>query len=95
MVCLIFVQCRICKQFTALPLLRHQGITLAVDGKAAGRSPAVAVADNQDYAVPICLGPLSLCPPVMLAPLAGITDLPFRRLVGRLGAGLVVREMLA
>ncbi len=57
------------------------------------RGPAAA--DNQDFAVPISLGPLSLCPPVMLAPLAGITDLPFRRLVGRFGAGLVVSEMVA
>ena len=41
------------------------------------------------------LGPLSLTPPVVLAPLAGITDLPFRRLVARFGAGLVVSEMVA
>ncbi len=34
-------------------------------------------------------------PPVLLAPLAGITDLPFRRLVSRFGAGLVVSEMVA
>ena len=34
-------------------------------------------------------------PPVALAPMAGITDLPFRRLVVRFGAGLVVSEMVA
>ena len=34
-------------------------------------------------------------PPVLLAPLAGITDLPFRRMVSRFGAGLVVSEMVA
>lgn len=34
-------------------------------------------------------------PPVLLAPLAGITDLPFRRVVARFGAGLVVSEMIA
>ncbi|SFE77261.1 putative TIM-barrel protein, nifR3 family [Roseivivax sediminis] len=33
--------------------------------------------------------------PVLLAPLAGITDLPFRDLVSRFGAGLVVSEMIA
>ncbi|MEM8773886.1 MAG: tRNA dihydrouridine synthase DusB [Pseudomonadota bacterium] len=33
--------------------------------------------------------------PVLLAPLAGITDLPFRNLVSRFGAGLVVSEMIA
>jgi tRNA-dihydrouridine synthase B len=38
---------------------------------------------------------ISITPPVLLAPLAGITDLPFRRLVGSFGAGLVVSEMVA
>lgn len=33
--------------------------------------------------------------PVLLAPLAGITDLPFRSLVSGFGAGLVVSEMIA
>lgn len=33
--------------------------------------------------------------PVLLAPLAGITDLPFRQIVSRFGAGLVVSEMIA
>lgn len=33
--------------------------------------------------------------PVILAPMAGITDLPFRRVVARFGAGLVVSEMVA
>ncbi len=37
----------------------------------------------------------SLTPPVFLAPMAGITDLPYRRLVSRFGAGLVVSEMVA
>ncbi|WP_050526450.1 tRNA dihydrouridine synthase DusB [Pseudorhodobacter aquimaris] len=41
------------------------------------------------------IGPISIAPPVLLAPLAGITDLPFRRLVARFGAGLVVSEMVA
>lgn len=43
----------------------------------------------------IRLGDLTLDPPVFLAPLAGITDLPFRELVARFGAGLVVSEMIA
>ncbi|MDP4034008.1 MAG: tRNA dihydrouridine synthase DusB [Pseudorhodobacter sp.] len=41
------------------------------------------------------LAEISLAPPVLLAPLAGITDLPFRRLVAGFGAGLVVSEMVA
>ncbi len=43
----------------------------------------------------IRLGSNLIDPPVLLAPLAGITDLPFRRLVARFGAGLVVSEMVA
>jgi len=43
----------------------------------------------------LCLGSQTIHPPVLLAPLAGITDLPFRRLVARFGAGLVVSEMVA
>jgi tRNA-dihydrouridine synthase B len=33
--------------------------------------------------------------PVILAPMSGVTDLPFRRLARRLGAGMVVSEMIA
>ncbi|MCI2398275.1 tRNA dihydrouridine synthase DusB [Aliiroseovarius subalbicans] len=43
----------------------------------------------------IPLGSLTLDPPVVLAPMAGITDLPFRQIVARFGAGLVVSEMVA
>ncbi len=39
--------------------------------------------------------PVDLSPPVLLAPMAGITDLPFRNLVASFGAGLVVSEMVA
>ncbi|WP_246162364.1 tRNA dihydrouridine synthase DusB [Roseovarius faecimaris] len=45
--------------------------------------------------MPITLSHQALAPPVFLAPLAGITDLPFRNLVQRFGAGLVVSEMIA
>lgn len=38
---------------------------------------------------------IALNPPVILAPMAGITDLPFRRIVAKFGAGLVVSEMIA
>ena len=41
------------------------------------------------------VSPLSLSPPVILAPMAGITDLPWRRVVASFGAGLVVSEMVA
>lgn len=41
------------------------------------------------------IGPYTLSNPVALAPMAGVTDLPFRRLCDRLGAGLVVSEMVS
>ncbi|MFT7596636.1 MAG: tRNA-dihydrouridine synthase B [Paracoccaceae bacterium] len=43
----------------------------------------------------VTLGDTPLTPPVFLAPMAGITDRPFRDLVMRFGAGLVVSEMVA
>ena len=43
----------------------------------------------------IQVGPVKIDAPVILAPMSGITDLPFRRLVKRMGAGLVVSEMIA
>ena len=41
------------------------------------------------------VGSLTLKDPVILAPMSGVTDRPFRRLARRLGAGLVVSEMIA
>jgi nifR3 family TIM-barrel protein len=45
--------------------------------------------------VSILIEKQAIDPPVLLSPLAGITDLPFRNLVSRFGAGLVVSEMVA
>src|SRR6478752_7358334 len=44
---------------------------------------------------PVSLGTVIVPNRVVLAPMSGITDTPFRRLVERLGAGLVVSEMTA
>ena len=41
------------------------------------------------------IGPYTLPNPVILAPMAGVTDRPFRQLCRQLGAGLVVSEMVA
>ncbi|WP_302477893.1 tRNA dihydrouridine synthase DusB [Ruegeria arenilitoris] len=43
----------------------------------------------------LLLADKALNPPVLLAPMAGITDRPFRDLVMRFGAGMVVSEMVA
>ncbi|HYR96337.1 MAG TPA: tRNA dihydrouridine synthase DusB [Candidatus Binatus sp.] len=43
---------------------------------------------------PLFLGPLSVWPPVVLAPMAGVTNYPFRTLCRRFGAGLYVSEMI-
>lgn len=43
----------------------------------------------------ISIGPVRIDDPVILAPMSGVSDLPFRRLVKRFGAGLVVSEMIA
>ena len=44
---------------------------------------------------PIEIGPVRIASPVILAPMTGVTDLPFRRVVKRYGAGLTVSEMIA
>jgi tRNA-dihydrouridine synthase B len=44
---------------------------------------------------PIQVGPVRIDSPVLLAPMTGVTDLPFRRIVRRYGSGLNVTEMIA
>jgi tRNA-dihydrouridine synthase B len=48
-----------------------------------------------DLLKPINVGPVRIDAPVILAPMTGVTDLPFRRIVKRYGAGLTVSEMIA
>ena len=43
----------------------------------------------------IAIGNIAINDPVILAPMSGVTDLPFRKLVKRFGAGLLVSEMIA
>ena len=44
---------------------------------------------------PISVGPSTIDMPVILAPMTGVTDMPFRTLVRRYGSGLNVTEMIA
>jgi tRNA-dihydrouridine synthase B len=44
---------------------------------------------------PIAIGPVEIKVPVILAPMTGVTDMPFRTLVRRFGSGLNVTEMIA
>src|SRR6185503_5047533 len=44
---------------------------------------------------PVDIGPVRIEDPVILAPMSGVSDMPFRQMVKRGGAGLVVSEMIA
>ena len=56
----------------------------------ADRSTTVGVAPGG-----LTIGPVAVASRAVLAPMSGVTDLPFRRLALGLGAGLVVSEMIA
>lgn len=47
------------------------------------------------HLTPIQIGPIRIDQPVVLAPMTGVTDMPFRTLVRRYGSGLNVTEMIA
>lgn len=50
---------------------------------------------NAEHAAPLHIGDVALANRAFLAPLSGITDLSFRTLAERFGAGMVVSEMIA
>ena len=53
----------------------------------------VPVARTDEFA-PVAIGPLQIWPPVVLAPMAGVTNWPFRAICRHFGAGLYVSEMV-
>lgn len=53
------------------------------------------VTEVSDKSAVVKIGSVAVPNNVVLAPMSGVTDAPFRRLVARLGAGLVVSEMVA
>jgi tRNA-dihydrouridine synthase B len=66
----------------ARPVPLHSPTAEHTASAATGRAPE-----------PLAIGPFQIDPPVVLAPMAGVTDRPFRQLCRRLGAGLAVSEM--
>src|SRR4051812_35195698 len=69
---------------------------------AAARNEAVVIETRKDVTGPVAsaqkplkIGDIEVANRVLLAPMSGITDAPFRRLAASLGAGLVVSEMTA
>ena len=57
-----------------------------------------ATRENRDPmtldAQPVKIGPIAVWPPVVLAPMAGVTDAPFRVLCSEFGRGLYVNQMV-
>src|SRR3954470_22351621 len=53
----------------------------------------VRLAEDGEFR-PACIGPMTIWPPVVLAPMAGVTNYPFRSLCREFGAGLYVSEMI-
>jgi len=57
------------------------------------RNRDVKLASPGEFA-PLAIGPIAVDPPVVLAPMAGVTNAPFRRICRKYGAGLYVSEMI-
>jgi nifR3 family TIM-barrel protein len=62
-------------------------------GDGLDEAPAEPPAKPGEFA-PVDIGPLRVWPPVVLAPMAGVTNYPFRRMCRSFGAGLYVSEMI-
>ena len=63
------------------------------DTSVAHRTPPEPPAADGEFA-PVDIGRLRVWPPVVLAPMAGVTNAPFRTLCRRYGAGLYVNQMI-
>src|SRR5690606_20796935 len=82
----------------------HASIVRLTNGRCTGSAPGTArIRDNGAMPTPtaapgstLAIGPHTVSPPVVLAPMAGITNAPFRTLCGEFsgGKGLFVSEMI-
>src|SRR5687768_2052743 len=68
---------------------------MACTAKLAGGGERSYLAPLMTPLKPLQIGPVRIDSPVILAPMTGVTDMPFRRVVKRYGAGLTVTEMIA
>ena len=75
-----------------LPLAKHQRSAILPEICAKLDLPRKVTKSRRHV---LKIGPVTLDSPVILAPMSGVTDRPFRRLVRRFGVGLVVSEMIA
>ncbi len=65
--------------------------TMTIKGK---MDRTLTTTSHRTEFAPLNIGPIEVWPPVVLAPMAGITNAPFRRLCREFGAGLYVSEMI-
>src|SRR4030081_1210227 len=85
------------------PLARRRALVCwsAIAPGSGGRSLAQIMGNCRSHITPTALEAIDLGQgirietPVILAPMSGVTDLPFRRTAKQLGAGMVVSEMIA
>ena len=75
---------------SVIGLSRDHAPSVACDDDARGRSPL-----SSPLSSGLKLGPYTLSNRVIAAPMAGVTDRPYRRLCRQLGAGYAVSEMAA
>ena len=77
----------------SVPPLAGRGAPAPEQTPAGSPTLAEAPAQTGEFK-PLQIGPIRVWPPVVLAPMAGITNYPFRRLCRSFGAGLYVSEMI-